>query len=257
MRGRLLPRREPLLDIRDVEAFARRVLDNHLPSGMFLQPDEYEDETANILAVLNDWATPVAGLRCPDCQRRRGEQHTPDCPAVPPKVREARCPECGREKARRHERGCSVPPLPVTAGQTCEECDAPDRHARGCSRGLSVDSRYDPTRTASFAQYANFRLTQHYAPEIARRLLGRRGERIAIDRAHSEVDERADSGRRPWEAAPEDSSDLLAGGTRDREGMEAGRVGDEPWRRTILALRTPRRAPNGTRSAQRRLPDAF
>lgn len=116
--------------------------------------------------------------------------------------------------------------------------------------------RYDPARTKSFRLYATFKLTHHVVPDIGRFVLKRNGAGIA-ELAHAEVDDRADSGRRPWESSPEDSGDLLASGSRDRAGVEADRVGSEAWRGAVLSLRVHRRAADGPRVRQRDLPDSF
>ena len=126
--------------IRDVEKFCRSAL-NQLPNGMFLQPDEYEDEL--------------------------------------------------------------------------QEC-----FARLCL----IHSRYDPARTSSFEQFARYQLVTFYVQgDLPRKLLGRTGRRIA-ERQHSELDERAESSRRPWESFSPESSGLrpdlgpsVAGDEADRD----------------------------------------
>lgn len=116
--------------------------------------------------------------------------------------------------------------------------------------------RYDPARTQSFRLYATYRLAHHAFPDIGRKLLKRNGAALA-ERAHAEVDDRADLGRRPWDAAPEDSADLLGSGARDRAGVEADRVGSDAWRGSVLSLRAPRGAADGARPGKRGLPDSF
>lgn len=116
--------------------------------------------------------------------------------------------------------------------------------------------RYDPERTTSFRLYATFRLARHEVPDIGRKLLKRNGAALA-ERAHTEVDDRADTGRRPWELAPEDTSDLLGSGSRDRAGVEADRVGSDAWRGSVFSLRAHRRAPDSARPRQGSLPDTF
>lgn len=116
--------------------------------------------------------------------------------------------------------------------------------------------RYDPQRTKSFRIYATYRLAHHAFPDIGRKLLKRNGAALA-ERAHAEVDDRADQGRRPWDPAPEDSSDLLGSGTRDRAGVEADRVGSDAWRGSVLSLRAPRGVADGARPGKRGLPDSF
>jgi hypothetical protein len=133
-----------LYDIRDVEKFCRSAL-NQLPNGMFLQPDEYEDEL-----------------------------------------------------------------------QECFE------------RLYRIASRYDPTRTSSFEQFARYQLVEFYVRgDLPRKLLGRTGRRIA-ERQHSELDERSESGRRPWESFSPESGGL-------RSDLDAGLDGDEAERDRRLA----------------------
>jgi hypothetical protein len=249
-------------NVDDVEAFARSKL-RRLPNGMFLRPDEIEDEVANVIEQLVDWYRPVDPIQCIVCRRRRGQQHAWDCDALPPeRVRRNECLGCGVERyleeqpvtvsgctlatgeewtrevrlLSRHVDGCVY--ADGKGGWGCRLCGCRrgELHARDCERRHERQQRYDPAKTDDFALFARFRLDTYYIPDLCRRLLGRNGGRIA-ERSHSELDERAESGRRPWEAAAPEQDGLRAHLAPHPGGEEAGRDRARARGAALLGLR--------------------